>query len=158
MNNSNSKRRNFFVATFVAFFYPKIIMSENAFISDFEIWKSPNCGCCVDWVNYMTKNGYKLKAVHNIGNSLVRERLGIPHEVGSCHTAVIGKYAIEGHVPVSDIKRLFKENKDVIGLSVPKMPIGTPGMDGPEYLGRKDPYNVFLILKNKSITIFTSYL
>jgi len=118
-----------------------------------EVWKSPTCGCCKDWVTHMEANGFRT-VVHDTGNTAVRGRLGIATKYGSCHTARVGGYAIEGHVPAADIRRLLKERPQAIGLAVPGMPVGSPGMDGPEYQGRKDPYNVLLIALDGSASIY----
>lgn len=117
-----------------------------------EIWKSPTCGCCKDWVAHMQGNGFRV-TVHETGNADARARLGIPNELGSCHTARIEGYAIEGHVPAEDVRRLLKEKPKAIGLAVPGMPIGSPGMDGPEYGGRKDAYDVLLVQRN-GVSVF----
>ena len=102
-----------------------------------EVWKSPTCGCCGDWVRYLEAQGFRTK-VYDEGNVKKRAAMGVDLRYGSCHTAVVGGYAIEGHVPAREIKRLLKEQPAAIGLSVPGMPLGSPGMDGPEYGGRKD--------------------
>jgi Cu/Ag efflux protein CusF len=86
-----------------------------------------------------------------------RSRLGMPIEYGSCHTGEVGGYAIEGHVPAIEIRRLLKEQPDAIGLSVPAMPRGSPGMDGPVYGGAQDPYDVLLIQRNGSSTLYRSF-
>lgn len=121
-----------------------------------EVWKSPTCGCCKDWITHMEKSGFRF-TVHEVGNTAMRQRMKIPMALGSCHTAVIGRYAIEGHVPARDVQRLLKEKPDAIGLTVPGMPVGSPGMDGPEYGGRKDPYDVLLIAMDGSTRVFSSY-
>jgi hypothetical protein len=121
-----------------------------------EVWKDPNCGCCGDWVRHLQAEGFEVR-VHDNGNTAARKRLGIPEKLGSCHTALVGGYAIEGHVPAQDIRRLLKERPPAIGLSVPGMPVGSPGMDGPEYGGRKDPYDVLLIAKDGGTRVFQSY-
>lgn len=122
-----------------------------------EVWKDPNCGCCNDWVEHLEDAGIEVH-VFNTGNLDQRERFGISRELGSCHTASIGGYAIEGHVPAADIKRLLAEQPDAIGLSVPGMPIGSPGMDGPVFGDRKDPYNVLLIHSDGSARVYQSYV
>ena len=86
-----------------------------------------------------------------------RARLGVSDKLGSCHTAVVGRYAIEGHVPAKDVLRLIKERPDAIGLTVPGMPVGSPGMDGPEYGERRDPYDVLLVRADGSTSVFNSY-
>ncbi len=118
-----------------------------------EVWKSPSCGCCKDWVAHMQANGFGVE-VHDSGNVAARARLGVDARFGSCHTAVVAGYAIEGHVPASDIRRLLKERPVAVGLAVPGMPIGTPGMDGPEYKGRKDPYDVLLLQANGTASVY----
>ena len=121
-----------------------------------QVWKDPNCGCCKDWMAYLEKNGFTTQ-VFDTGNTAVRARLGLPQKYGSCHTALVGGYVIEGHVPAREIQRLLKEKPQALGLSVPRLPVGSPGMDGPEYGGRKDPYDVLLVAKDGSATVFQSY-
>lgn len=120
------------------------------------VWKDPQCGCCAEWVKHLENNGFIVKIVDS-GNQAIRAQLGIPAKFGSCHTAVIHGYVIEGHVPSADILRLLKEKPRALGLAVPKMPIGSPGMDGPEYQGRRDPYEVLLIQKDGNASIFSKY-
>ena len=103
-----------------------------------EVWKDPNCGCCKDWVTTLEKSGFSVRVFGN-GNKAIRAQLGMPAKLGSCHTARIGGYVIEGHVPVREIRRLLREQPKAIGLTVPGMVVGSPGMDGPVYKGRKDP-------------------
>ncbi|GGA96495.1 hypothetical protein GCM10011496_16930 [Polaromonas eurypsychrophila] len=121
-----------------------------------EVWKDPNCGCCKEWVDHLQANGFQVK-VYDSGNAQARKRLGIPEQLGSCHTASISGYAIEGHVPAADIHRLLKEKPRAVGLAVPGMPVGSPGMDAPIYGGRKDPYDVLLVLKDGSTRTYQSY-
>jgi hypothetical protein len=121
-----------------------------------EVWKDPNCGCCQDWVIYLQANGFDVK-VNDSGNAAARTRLRIPEKMGSCHTALVAGYALEGHVPASEIHRLLKEKPKAIGLAVPGMPIGSPGMDGTLYRGRVDAYDVLLVLENGSSRVYKSY-
>lgn len=121
-----------------------------------EVWKDPHCGCCKDWVNHLEASGFEVK-VYDVGNAPMRARLGIAEKLGSCHTATVGGYAIEGHVPAKDIQRLLREKTVAIGLTVPGMPVGSPGMDSAIYQGRKAPYDVLLIAKNGSTAVFQSY-
>ncbi|WP_082679677.1 DUF411 domain-containing protein [Paucibacter sp. KCTC 42545] len=121
-----------------------------------QIWIVPSCGCCKDWIAYLQANGFQTQ-VDDRGNTDARERLGIKLEYGSCHTALVGGYALEGHVPAREIWRLLKERPKAIGLAVPAMPLGSPGMDGPEYRGRKDPYDVLLLAKDGSSRVYQSY-
>lgn len=121
-----------------------------------EVWKDPNCGCCKDWVAHLQQSGFVVQ-VFETGNTRMRQQLGIAQSLGSCHTARVGGYAIEGHVPAKDILRLLREKPAAVGLAVPGMPVGSPGMDGAIYQGRKDPYDVLLIRKDGSTTVFQSY-
>ena len=121
-----------------------------------EVWKSLTCGCCKDWIKHLEANGFRVRA-HDKGNVAMRKELGMPEKFGSCHTAKVAGYVIEGHVPAKEIHRLLKEKPKALGLSVPEMPIGTPGMDGPEYGGQIDPYNVLLVQSNGSATVYQAY-
>ena len=106
-----------------------------------EVYKSPTCGCCGAWVDHMKENGYDV-VVHEQQNlQSIKEKAGILPGQGSCHTAFIGDYVIEGHVPASDVDRLLAERPDAKGLTVPGMPVGSPGM---EMGGRVDAYDVLL--------------
>ena len=121
-----------------------------------EVWKDPNCGCCKDWVEIMQKSGFAV-TVHDSGNAAVRAQLGLPQRLGSCHTALVDGYLIEGHVPAADIHRLLKEKPKALGLTNPGMPVGSPGMDGPQYQGRKDPYDILLVSQTGEVSVFTRY-
>lgn len=121
-----------------------------------EVWKDPACGCCKDWVAHLQANGFEVR-VNDSGNATARKTLGMPDRYGSCHTALVGGYAIEGHVPAREVHRLLKEKPAAIGLSVPGMPVGSPGMDGPEYGKRRDAYEVLLVRRDGSSIAYQSY-
>ncbi len=121
-----------------------------------QVWKDPNCGCCKDWMVHLEANGFRTQTF-DTGNAAMRSRLGMPQKFGSCHTALVAGYVIEGHVPARDVQRLLKEKPQALGLAVPRMPVGSPGMDGPEYGGRKDAYDVLLVAKDGSATVFQSH-
>lgn len=121
-----------------------------------EVWKDPNCGCCKDWIAYVEQAGFSVK-VFETGNNAARARLGMPQKLGSCHTALVQGYVIEGHVPAQDIARLLKEKPQALGLAVPGMPVGSPGMDGAVYGGRRDRYDVLLVLRDGSTRVFSSH-
>ena len=121
-----------------------------------EVWKDANCGCCKDWVTHLEKNGFKVK-VNDVGNEAMRTRLGVEAKYGGCHTALVGGYAVEGHVPAREILRLLKEKPDAIGLAVPGMPVGSPGMDGAAYGNRTDAYAVLLLKKGSAPIIYQRY-
>ncbi len=116
-----------------------------------EVYKSPTCGCCSEWVTHMKKNGFNVQ-VHEVRNvTPIRQRFGVPDAMESCHTATVGGYAIEGHVPAADVKRLLREKPKATGIAVPGMVQGSPGMEqGP----RKDPYQVLLFDGSGRVTVF----
>ncbi|MGG7055352.1 DUF411 domain-containing protein [Nitrosomonas sp. ANs5] len=121
-----------------------------------EVYKSPTCGCCSKWVDHLRDHGFTVNT-HDVGNQEARARAGISPSLGSCHTATVNGYAIEGHVPAADIQRLLREKPRAVGLAVPDMPHGSPGME----TGRNDPYNVLLIRKpgdeRSAATIYSRY-
>ena len=121
-----------------------------------QVWKSPDCGCCGEWVQHMRDNGFVVE-IFDVGNVAARKSLGMPDKLGSCHTARVGGYVIEGHVPAADVQRLLREKPNALGLAVPGMPIGSPGMDGPEYGGRRDPYDVLLVARDGTTRVFQSH-
>lgn len=124
-----------------------------------EVWKSPTCGCCNDWVKHLQDNGFDVKThdVTEAAKSALRSKLGMAAKFGSCHTALVSGYVVEGHVPAKDIRRLLKERPRAIGLSVPGMPVGSPGMDGPVYGGHKDAYAVLLVQRDGSSSVYQTY-
>lgn len=122
--------------------------------SSIEVWKSATCKCCINWVKHLEANGFAVKV--NAASSLdkLKTRWGIGEKLAACHTAKIGPYVIEGHVPAADIKRLVAEEPEAIGLTVPGMPVGSPGMEqGDEF----EPYDVLLIKKDGSTEVFASH-
>lgn len=155
MNVRKPSRRHFLLGAVAAGTLSYGVVNAQV-IERVEIWKDPSCGCCKDWVTHMERNGFKA-VVHESGNTTKRAELGLAERFGSCHTAVIGGYVIEGHVPASDVRRLLKEKPTALGLAVPGMPVGAPGMDGAMYGGRRDPYQVLLITKDGSSQVYRSY-
>ncbi len=121
-----------------------------------EVWKGPACGCCKDWIQHIESSGFQVQS-HDSGNTDARARFGMPVKYGSCHTAKVGGYVLEGHVPAREIQRLLHEKPRAIGLAVPGMPVGSPGMDGPEYKGRKDGYLVLLVARDGTATLYRAY-
>lgn len=119
-----------------------------------EVFKSPSCGCCGAWVDHLKEAGFTVRVVEVDDTTVTRKRYGLPDKFGSCHTGIVNGYVVEGHVPATEIKRLLTAKPVAIGLSVPGMPVGSPGM---EYGERKDPYDVFLIDKGGRETVFAHY-
>jgi len=121
-----------------------------------DVYKGPRCGCCSDWVTYMEEQGFETKSTEMAPQEVfpTKKKARIPEGKESCHTAFIGGYSIEGHVPAEDVKRLLKEKPDAVGLTVPGMPVGSPGM---EMGDRKDPYEVLLINNDGSTEVFSRH-
>jgi hypothetical protein len=103
------------------------------------VYRSPACGCCKKWVEHLQANGFAVKDIVKDDMAAVKRELGVPENLASCHTAVIGGYRIEGHVPAADVRKLLEAKAPLLGLSVPGMPAGTPGMEAG---GRRDAYRV----------------
>jgi hypothetical protein len=121
-----------------------------------EVWKSATCKCCVDWVKHLEANGFAVtvNAAEPSMLDRIKRQAGIGPDLAACHTAKIGGYVIEGHVPARDIKRLVAERPDALGLTVPGMPVGSPGMEqGAEI----EPYDVLLIKKDGTTEVFARY-
>ena len=116
------------------------------------VYKSPSCGCCKEWVKHLKNNGFSVE-VHNQQNvAPIKRELGVPARLQSCHTAKVGDYVIEGHVPADLISKLLVEKPKIKGLAVPGMPMGSPGMEGP----RKDDYDIVTFSENGRTSIYAS--
>ena len=127
---------------------------ENGKVS-FTMFKNPGCMCCTGWAEHMEEAGYEVeeRPVDNL--SALKFSNKVPNDMGSCHTAIIDGYVVEGHVPVEDIDRLLKERPDAKGIAVPGMPIGSPGMENPTR--PDDEYDVFLFQEDGSRTVWASH-
>jgi hypothetical protein len=120
-----------------------------------KVTKSPTCGCCKVWVDRLREAGFQVQ-VNDVDNlNSVKQRVGLPYGMGSCHTAEVAGYFVEGHVPIEDIKRLLRERPKAKGLAVPGMPAGSPGMEVPS--GRVDPYDVFLVAGDGSTSVYAHH-
>ena len=117
------------------------------------VYKSPSCGCCGKWVEHMKANGFPVVTHETEDVAAHKARLGVPAAMGSCHTAEVGGYLVEGHVPASDVKRLLTEKPRAKGLVSPGMPQSAPGMD----IAGKVPYEILLVAKNGTTTIYASH-
>jgi hypothetical protein len=118
------------------------------------VYKNVGCSCCDLWVEHIRKAGYVVTVQEMDNMALIKERVGIPAAMGSCHTAVVEGYFVEGHVPVEDVQRLLHERPGAKGLVVPGMPLGSPGM---EVAGESEPYEVFLVAQDGSTTTYARH-
>ena len=117
------------------------------------VYKSPTCGCCQKWIDHLEANGFEVEA-HDVKNvDPIKQEKGVPRELASCHTAEVNGYVIEGHVPAEDIQRLLEEKPPVLGLAVPEMPIGSPGMEGPN----PESYDVMAFDQHGKVEVFSSH-
>ena len=119
------------------------------------IYKTPWCGCCNGWVKHLKAAGFVTEVVQVDDLDPVREKHGVPFELSSCHTGVSGGYVFEGHVPAEDVMRFLKEKPKALGLTVPGMVIGSPGMEAPD--GRSEPYETLLLLKGGKTKVFARH-
>lgn len=119
------------------------------------VHKTPSCGCCSVWIEHMKDAGFEVDVHDMVDMGPVKERLGVPYTKGSCHTAEVGGYLIEGHIPAADIKRLLEERPDARGLVLPGMPLGSPGMEVPE--GQQQPYTVELVRRDGTTEPFAQH-
>lgn len=118
------------------------------------VWKTPNCGCCNEWVSHLHSNGFEVVA-HDVKDTTpIRQKLGLAAKFGSCHTGLLGTYVLEGHVPAKEMRRLLREKPEALGLAVPGMPMGSPGM---EMGNARDAYDVLLVLKDGNSRVYQSY-
>ncbi len=118
--------------------------------ADIVVYKSPSCGCCGKWIEHLKENGYSVEVHNQWDMDSIKASIGIPAKVKSCHTAKVGDYVIEGHVPADLIAKLLRDKPAVKGLAVPGMPMGSPGMEGP----RKDDYNVLTFDADGHTTVY----
>ena len=119
-----------------------------------HVYKSPTCGCCQKWVEHLKSRGFTVDVSNVPDVNPVKKELGVPAGASSCHTAVVEGYFVEGHVPGEDVERLLAERpKDVVGLAVPGMPVGSPGMEGPN----PQKYSVLAVQKDGKLKVFADH-
>ena len=120
-----------------------------------DVYKSPDCGCCKTWAEHLQKNGFTVN-LHDVDDVPgTRKKMGMPNRYGACHTAKVGEYLVEGHVPAADIKKLLKKHPKAIGLAVPSMPPGSPGMETKD--GHNVPYDTLLITQDGKAKVFAHH-
>jgi hypothetical protein len=121
-----------------------------------EVYIGDGCSCCGEWAKYMKKKGFMVRA-HNVTSdqlARVKKEAGVAEKYASCHTAKVGGYVVEGHVPAEDVRRLLAEKPDALGVSVPGMPIGSPGMEQGD---TKEPYDVLLLRKDGTAEVYAKH-
>jgi len=148
------KRRRVVTAFSLAVAVASLPRVATAMPPQVEVFKSPTCGCCGAWADHMKAAGFTVKVVEVSDTTAARQRLGMPDAYGSCHTATVAGYVLEGHVPAAEVKRLLTARPVAVGLAVPGMPPSSPGMDVP---GRSDAYQVLLIHRKGGQSVFANY-
>lgn len=121
---------------------------------EITVYRSPTCTCCGRWLEHMKQNGFAIKDIKTEDMDALKRQKGVPNALQSCHTAIVGGYVVEGHVPAQDVRALLEKKPAIVGISVPGMPVGTPGM---EMGGRKDPFAVVQFDKSGKVTVFHDY-
>lgn len=121
---------------------------------DVTVHRSPTCSCCEKWVNHLKANNFNVTDIVTEDMQSIKSKFGVSAEMASCHTAVVNGYVVEGHVPANDIKQLLKTKPGIVGISVPGMPTGTPGM---EMGDKKDAYDVVSFDEKNQTKVFNSY-
>lgn len=124
-------------------------------LPEVQVYKTETCGCCGAWVEHLQAAGFKVKVTVVEDTTEPRRRLGLPDTYGSCHTGVVGGYVVEGHVPAADIKRLLAEKPAALGLAVPGMPVGSPGMESAS--GRRHAFDVLLVDRQGRAKVFSHH-
>jgi hypothetical protein len=118
-----------------------------------SVWKARTCGCCSLWVEHMRASGFEVKTQDVEDIDAIKRKLGVPPALSSCHTAQVGRYVIEGHIPADAVHRLLRERPTtIVGLAVPGMPIGSPGMEVPG--GNRQPYAILTFDRNGQTTVY----
>lgn len=120
-----------------------------------QVYKSPTCGCCTNWVKHLQQHGFATQVTETEDIGAIKARHGVPARAQSCHTAIVAGYVLEGHVPAADLQRLLKEKPAVVGLAVPGMPIGSPGMEVPNMSPQR--YDVLTFDKQGQLKVFASH-
>jgi len=128
--------------------------AQTAIKPNATVYRSPDCSCCHGWIDHLNSQGFHIEDVPTNDIETIKQKHNVPDNLASCHTAIVNGYVVEGHVPAQDIKRLLQEKPNVTGLSVPQMPIGTPGM---EMGNQKDPFSVISFDPKGRDGIFNQY-
>ena len=146
-----------FVIIFSVFYIPNFVSDKKDALADInkkqivEVFKTPSCGCCYGYVLFLEEKKFKVKQTDMRSLHTIKQKYNIPAEMQSCHTSIIGKYFIEGHVPYEAVNKLLKEQPDIDGIALPGMPIGTPGMPG----DKDEPYVIYQLKDGKSSIFMT---
>jgi hypothetical protein len=152
----NMNRRQALLALIAAPVVGAAVAADSSAAKDLiKVYKTESCGCCKLWVAHLQQAGFSVEVQNLADLGPVKERVGLPYGLGSCHTGEVGGYFIEGHVPAQDVKRLLRERPAARGLAVPGMPLGSPGMEVAS--GEVQPYDVLLVAKDGKTSVFAHH-
>jgi len=140
-------------ASALMFLIVAIVRAQVSTVPAVSVVRDPGCGCCLGWVAHMQKAGFKTTVTESAQR--IQNTPGVPASARSCHTATIGGYLVEGHVPVEDVKRLLTERPNIVGIAAPGMPVGSPGMEMPS--GQKQPFDVIAFDRSGKTTVFAHH-
>lgn len=146
-------RRTVLLAAAATVFAPAAAYAAQA--REITVYKTPWCGCCGGWVKRLQEAGFKTEVVEVQDLAPIRQKHGVPFELSSCHTGVAGGYVFEGHVPIADVERVLKEKPKALGVAVPGMPLGSPGMDPPG--APKEAFDTLLLLKDGTTRVYARH-
>lgn len=134
-----------FSALFLLMFFSGCLQSDSNQVIEIEMYKSPTCECCGEYAKYLSAKGFTVKVQEVSDPTVIKRRLGVPEDMWSCHTLKVGRYYVEGHVPVEGIQKLLKEQPSIDGIALPGMPEGSPGMTGV----KRGPFIIYSISKGE---------
>lgn len=149
------KRKTWMTCTLVVFALGGCTQAADQALPEITVHKSASCGCCKVWAQHLRNAGFAVAVQNTDSMSPVKERLGVPARLASCHTAEVNGYFVEGHVPAEDIRRLLRDRPDAKGLAVPGMPAGSPGMEVPS--GHVDSFDVLLVGRDGDASVFSRH-
>ncbi|MEO0888057.1 MAG: DUF411 domain-containing protein [Cyanobacteria bacterium J06634_6] len=129
-------------------------LAKVAQASELTVFRSPTCGCCGKWVEYMEAFGFQIRDNITEDMAAIEQQYGVPSQLRSCHTAIANGYVIEGHIPAEDVARLLSEKPDISGIAVPGMPVGSPGMESGDYV---EPYEVLSFTDSGEMAVFAAH-
>lgn len=144
----------FFISMNIGFSVNAAEVATTAAPIEIDVYRSPSCGCCGKWIKHLQENNFIVKDFVTNDVQAIKDKYGVGENMASCHTALVNGYVVEGHVPAADIIKLITDKPSVVGISVPGMPVGTPGMD---MGGRKDAYSVVSFDKDQNYQVVNSY-
>jgi len=148
------KRISIFFSTILLAFSMASQGEETVSNKEITVYRSPTCGCCGKWIEHVAQNRFIIKDIISNDMSAIKKKYGVPANLASCHTAIVDGYVVEGHVPAADIEKMLETKPNIVGISAPGMPMGSPGM---EMGGRADDFDVVSFDKAGHVEVFAKH-